>query len=210
VAILLGTLLLLVLFSFYACRRLLLLRRLIDVRWGELEECLRRRHTFVGELMPLMRVAGQAGQLAADAMLLAGRVAAGRQGSPFDQARVESIVADSLRGIQQVAAVAPRLRAAPEYIAWRARLEAAEREIETNGQAYNHAAFEQNRMLKTFPIYLLASSLGFEPAQAMELSGILTAINQPAPQPVQPLRAVWKGQPQPPGPAPTLVPERTP
>jgi hypothetical protein len=55
-------------------------------------------------------------------------------------------------------------------------LEAIEGEISQSGATYNQVVTNQNQMLATFPISIVGGGLGFEPAHAMDLAGLLATV----------------------------------
>ena len=149
--------------------RLIALRNQVLNGWRQIDVQLKRRHDLIPNLVSTVRGAMEFERDTLTQVMEA-RARAVAAAGPADAARKEGELSQALGRLFAVAENYPTLKANENVRMLQEELTSTENKVGFARQFYNDIATRFNTAQQTFPSNLLASTLGFKPAELFEIS----------------------------------------
>jgi LemA protein len=134
---------------------------------------LKRRHDLVPRLVETVKGYARHERETLQAVAMARRQAAEALGSPRTQADHENTLANELRRLFRLTEGYPQLKASQNFIHLQHELANTEDRIQAARRLYNANVREFNTLVESFPISLLAGSMGIRRADFFDLDSSL-------------------------------------
>ena len=167
--VLLGLIVVLVVWAIALYNRLIGLRNQVLNGWRQIDVQLKRRHDLIPNLVNTVRGAMEFERDTLTQVMEARARAVSATG-PADSARKEGELSQALGRLFAVAENYPTLKANENVKMLQEELTSPENNVGFARQFYNDIATKFNTAQQTFPSNLLASMLGFKPAELFELT----------------------------------------
>ena len=172
---------LLVLFAIFIFNRLVALRQAWKRAFADIDVQLKQRQDLVPNLVEAVK--GYAShESAVFTQVTQARAAAMRATSVPEKSAAEGALSSALANLFAVAENYPQLKASDNFLKLQDELSDLENKIAAARRFLNSAVAEYNAAIQKFPALLLASPLGFAPAQMFELDAGETAQTRDAPK----------------------------
>ncbi|HVC19571.1 MAG TPA: LemA family protein [Vicinamibacterales bacterium] len=167
--VLVGVIVLLVLWAIATYNRLIGLRNQTLNGWKQIDVQLKRRHDLIPNLVNTVK-----GEMAFEkdtlTQVVEARAKAVSASGPADAAQKEGELTQALGRLFAVAENYPNLKANENVRMLQEELTSTENKIGFARQFYNDIATKFNTAQQTFPTNLMASNLGFKPAELFEIT----------------------------------------
>ena len=144
-------------------------RNLVQESWRQVDVELRRRYDLVPNLVETVKGYAAHERAVLQNVVEARTAAVDTSGGVAAQARAESQLAGSLRGLLAVAENYPDLKAAGPFQQLQEQLAETEDRIAAGRRFYNGNVRALNTRVEAFPSSLVASTFGFEKAEYFEV-----------------------------------------
>jgi LemA protein len=165
---LVGLIVVLGLWFIFVYNGLVRLRNAVKNAWAQIDVQLKRRYDLIPNLVETVK--GYAGH---EKETLERVVQARQRGidasTVKDQQEAENMITGALRQIFALSEAYPNLKANENFLALQEELASTENKIGFARQYYNDAVQEFNTRQEMFPANLVASMLGFQPAEFFEM-----------------------------------------
>jgi len=163
-----GLIVVLGLWFIFVYNGLVRLRNAVKNAWSQIDVQLKRRYDLIPNLVETVK--GYAGH---EKETLERVIQARQRGidasTVKDQQEAENMITGALRQIFALAEAYPNLKANENFLALQEELASTENKIGFARQYYNDAVQEFNTRQEMFPANLVASMLGFQPAEFFEM-----------------------------------------
>ncbi len=157
-----------VLYCVFLFNRLVSLRQAWRRATADIDVQLKLRHDLIPNLVETVK--GYAGhESGVFAAVTQARAAAMRAGTVAEKSATEAALSGALSSLFAVAENYPQLRATENFRALQEELSDVESKIASARRFMNNAAAEYNSAIQQFPALLVASPLGFTPADMFTL-----------------------------------------
>ena len=143
-------------------------RNLVQESWRQIDVELKRRHDLIPNLVETVK-GYAAHERSVLQSVVEARAAAVQAGGVAAQAKAESQLSGSLRGLFAVAEGYPDLKAAGPFLQLQAQLAETEDRIAAGRRFYNGNVRALNTRVEAFPSSLVASTFNFSKAEYFEL-----------------------------------------
>jgi len=144
------------------------LRNAVKNAWSQIDVQLKRRYDLIPNLVETVK--GYAGH---EKTTLENVVKARQAGiaakTVKDQAAAENMITGALRQLFALSEAYPNLKANENFLALQEELSSTENKISFSRQYYNDTVQTFNTRQEMFPANLVASMLGFQPAEFFEI-----------------------------------------
>jgi LemA protein len=144
------------------------LRNQVKNAWSQIDVQLKRRYDLIPNLIETVK-----GYAAHEKETLERVIAARQRGMAAntvkDQAEAENMITGALRQLFALSESYPNLKANENFLALQEELASTENKIAFSRQYYNDAVQTFNTKQEMFPAKLVASMLGFQPAEFFEV-----------------------------------------
>ncbi|MCM3878731.1 MAG: LemA family protein [Vicinamibacterales bacterium] len=167
--VLVGVMVLLAVWGIALYNRLIGLRNQVSNGWRQIDVQLKRRHDLIPNLVNTVRGAMEFERDTLTQVMEARARALSAVG-PADAARKEGELSQALGRLLAVAENYPTLKANENVKMLQEELTSTENKVGFARQFYNDISTRFNTSQQTFPSSLIASSLGFTPAELFELT----------------------------------------
>jgi LemA protein len=144
-------------------------RNLVEESWRQIDVELRRRHDLIPNLVETVKGYASHERSVLQNVVEARTAAVSAGGGVAAQAKAESALAGSLRGLFAVAENYPDLKAAGPFQQLQAQLAETEDRIAAGRRFYNGNVRALNTRVEAFPSSLIASTFGFKKAEYFEV-----------------------------------------
>ncbi|MDX6197925.1 MAG: LemA protein [Actinomycetota bacterium] len=144
-------------------------RNLVQESWRQIDVELRRRHDLIPNLVETVKGYASHERTVLQNVVEARTAAVSAAGGVAAQAKAESQLAGSLRGLFAVAENYPDLKAAGPFQQLQAQLAETEDRIAAGRRFYNGNVRALNTRVEAFPSSLIASTFHFEKAEYFEV-----------------------------------------
>ncbi len=140
--------------------RMVSLRQTVNQAWADISVQLKQRHDLVPNLVETVKgyAAHERGTFEA---VTNARNAAVAASSPDAQAKAENVLTGALRQLFAVAEAYPDLKANQNFLQLQSDLSDLENKIAAARRFFNNAVQEFNTAIQSFPMVLIAGSMGF-------------------------------------------------
>jgi len=163
-----GLIVVLGLWFIFVYNGLVRLRNAVKNAWAQIDVQLKRRYDLIPNLVETVK--GYAGH---EKETLERVIQARQRGidasTVKDQQEAENMITGALRQIFALSEAYPNLKANENFLALQEELASTENKIGFARQYYNDAVQEFNTRQEMFPANLVASMLGFQPAEFFEM-----------------------------------------
>lgn len=145
------------------------LRVRADSAWSDIDVQLKRRHDLIPNLVETVKgyAAHEKGTFENIAKW---RSAAMTAQAPEDRAQAENQLTGALRQLFAVAENYPQLQASEQFTQLQGSLREVEDALQNARRYYNAVVRDYNTRLQSFPVNIIAGSMGFQQRQFFELS----------------------------------------
>jgi LemA protein len=167
--VVLGLVVLLLLAVVVSYNRFVRQRNLVQESWRQIDVELRRRHDLIPNLVETVKGYASHERTVLQNVVEARTAAVAAGGGVAAQAKAESTLAGSLRGLFAVAESYPDLKAAGPFQQLQAQLAETEDRIAAGRRFYNGNVRALNTRVESFPSSLIASTFHFEKAEYFEV-----------------------------------------
>ena len=144
------------------------LRNQVKNAWSQIDVQLKRRYDLIPNLIETVK-----GYAAHEKETLERVIAARQRGMAAntvkDQAEAENMITGALRQLFALSESYPNLKANENFLALQEELASTENKIAFSRQYYNDAVQTFNTKQEMFPAKLVASMLGFQPAEFFQV-----------------------------------------
>jgi len=144
------------------------LRNQVKNAWSQIDVQLKRRYDLIPNLVETVK-----GYAAHEKETFERVIRARQRGidasTVKDQAEAENMITGALRQLFALAEAYPELKANQNFLALQEELSSTENKIAFSRQYYNDAVQTFNTRQEMFPANLVASMLGFQPAEFFEI-----------------------------------------
>ncbi len=137
--------------------------------WSQIDVQLKRRYDLIPNLVETVKGYARHERETLEAVVKARQQAIEVTGSVAEQAKAENLLTQTLRSLFALAERYPDLKANQNFLALQEELSSTENKISFARQYYNDAALRYNNRRETLPAVLVASSMGFAPAEYFEV-----------------------------------------
>jgi LemA protein len=144
-------------------------RNLVEESWRQIDVELRRRHDLIPNLVETVKGYASHERSVLQNVVDARSAAVAAGGGVAAQAKAESALGGSLRGLFAVAENYPDLKAAGPFQQLQAQLSETEDRIAAGRRFYNGNVRALNTRVEAFPSSLVASAFGFKKAEYFEV-----------------------------------------
>ena len=147
---------------------LIRLRNAVKNAWSQIDVQLRRRYDLIPKIVETVKgyAAHERGTLEA---LVKARQAGIDASTVKDQAAAENMITGALRQLFALSEAYPNLNANENFMQLQEELASTENKISFARQYYNDSVQTFNTRQEVFPANLVASMLGFQPAEFFEI-----------------------------------------
>ncbi len=161
--------------------RMVSLRQTVNQAWSDISVQLKQRHDLVPNLVETVKgyAAHERGTFEA---VTQARNAAVAASSPEAQAKAENMLTGALRQLFAVAEAYPDLKANQNFLQLQSDLSDLENKIAAARRFFNNAVQEFNTAIQSFPMVLIAGSMGFTQRTFFEVDEGERAAVETAPQ----------------------------
>jgi LemA protein len=144
------------------------LRNAVKNAWSQIDVQLKRRYDLIPNLVETVK--GYAGhERQTLEAVIAARQAGISAASVKDQAAAENMITGALRQMFALSEAYPNLKANENFLKLQEELASTENKISFSRQYYNDTVQAFNTRQEMFPANLVASMLGFQPAEFFEI-----------------------------------------
>ena len=144
------------------------LRNAVKNAWSQIDVQLKRRYDLIPNIVETVK--GYAGHEKATLERVVQARQAGIAASTVkDQAAAENMITGALRQLFALSEAYPNLKANENFLALQEELSSTENKISFSRQYYNDTVQTFNTRQEMFPANLVASMLGFQPAEFFEI-----------------------------------------
>ncbi len=148
-----------VVISFY--NKLVRLRNTVRSAWSDIDVQLKKRYDLVPNLVETVR--GYAShEQSLFTKVTDARAQAIKATGPYETAKAENLLKDSLKSLFAVAEAYPDLKANQDFLQLQTQLKEIEDNIESARRYYNAVVRDFNTAIEQFPANLIVSQFGFE------------------------------------------------
>jgi LemA protein len=167
-AILVGVVLVVGLWFVITYNGLVRLRNAVKNAWSQIDVQLKRRYDLIPNIVETVKgyAAHEKGTLEA---VIQARQAGISASTVKDQAAAENMITGALRQLFALSEAYPNLKANENFMALQEELASTENKISFARQYYNDTVQTFNTRQEMFPANLVASMLGFQPAEFFEI-----------------------------------------
>jgi LemA protein len=158
------TVLLIVAAAVWLFNRMVRLRNQVHVAWSDVDVQLQRRHDLVPMLVETVKGYAHHEQGLLE-NIASERSAALKAGSPASRTDPETALGQNLGRLIALGEAYPDLKASANFSQLSSQLLQVEDTLQHARRFYNGSVREYNTALETFPTLLIASPLGFKPAE---------------------------------------------
>jgi LemA protein len=149
------------------------LRNAVKNGWSQIDVQLKRRYDLIPNLVEIVK-----GYAAHERQTLEAVIAARQAGiaasTVKDQAAAENMITGALRQLFALSEAYPNLKANENFMQLQEELGSTENKIAFSRQYYNDTVQTFNTRQEMFPANLVASMLGFQPAEFFEIEDAAT------------------------------------
>jgi LemA protein len=179
--IILGIVVVIAIYAIILYNRMVSLRQTVNQAWSDITVQLKQRHDLVPNLVETVKgyAAHERGTLEA---VTQARNAAVAASSPEAQAKAENILTGALRQLFALAEAYPNLKANQNFMQLQTDLSDLENKIAAARRFFNNAVQEFNTAIQSFPMVLMAGSMGFTRATFFDVDEGERAAVEAAPQ----------------------------
>ena len=167
--VVLGLVALLLLAVVVSYNRFVRQRNLVQESWRQIDVELRRRHDLIPNLVETVKAYAAHERTVLQNVVDARTAAVASGGGVAAQAKAESQLAGSLRGLFAVVENYPDLKAAGPFQQLQSQLAETEDRIAAGRRFYNGNVRALNTRVESFPSSLVASTFNFEKAEYFEV-----------------------------------------
>jgi len=144
------------------------LRNAVKNAWSQIDVQLKRRYDLIPNLVETVK--GYAGhEKTTLENVIKARQAGIAAATIKDQAAAENMITGALRQLFALSEAYPNLKANENFLALQEELSSTENKISFSRQYYNDTVQTFNTRQEMFPANLVASMLGFQPAEFFEI-----------------------------------------
>ena len=144
------------------------LRNAVKNAWSQIDVQLKRRYDLIPNIVETVK--GYAGhEKTTLENVIKARQAGIAAATVKDQAAAENMITGALRQLFALSEVYPNLKANENFLALQEELSSTENKISFSRQYYNDTVQTFNTRQEMFPANLVASMLGFQPAEFFEI-----------------------------------------
>ena len=144
------------------------LRNAVKNAWSQIDVQLKRRYDLIPNLVETVK--GYAGhEKTTLENVIKARQAGIAAATVKDQAAAENMITGALRQLFALSEAYPNLKANENFLALQEELSSTENKISFSRQYYNDTVQTFNTRQEMFPANLVASMLGFQPAEFFEI-----------------------------------------
>lgn len=151
-----------------AYNRLVALRLRTENGWSSIDVQLKRRHDLIPNLVETVKAFARHERETFEAVTRARQAAMAASGVRA-QAQAEADIGAGLDRLLAVAEAYPDLQASEAFGRLQEELASTENKIAFARQHYNDTVLQYNTAIQSFPTYLMAGGLGFEPREFFEI-----------------------------------------
>ena len=152
----------------FAYNGLVRLRNAVKNAWSQIDVQLKRRYDLIPNIVETVK--GYAGHEKTTLERVDQARQAGIDASTVkDQAAAENMITGALRQLFALSEAYPNLKANENFLALQEELSSTENKISFSRQYYNDTVQTFNTRQEMFPANLVASMLGFQPAEFFEI-----------------------------------------
>jgi LemA protein len=148
---------------------LIRLRNEVKNAWSQIDVQLKRRHDLIPNLMETVKGYMQHERGTLEAVTAARQQAVSVHGGVAEQAKVESMLSQTLKSLFAVAENYPDLKANQNFLALQEELASTENKIGFSRQYYNDAVLGLNNKIEMFPSNVIAGMFNFQKAEFFEI-----------------------------------------
>jgi LemA protein len=161
---------LIILWIIFTYNRMVILKNRTKEAWSDIDVQLKRRYNLIPNLVETVKgyAAHERGVL--ENVTRARTQAMGAQGVK-EREQAENMLSSALKSLFAVAENYPNLKASANFLELQRELRDTEDKIQAARRFYNANVRDLNTMMESFPVNLVASSLGFEKRDFFETEG---------------------------------------
>ena len=137
--------------------------------WSQIEVQLKRRHDLIPNLIETVKGYMQHERATLESVTNARQQAVNISGSVADQAKIESMLSQTLKSLFAVSENYPDLKANQNFLALQEELSSTENKIGFARQFYNDSVMQLNNKIEMFPSNIIAGMFGFEAGEFFEI-----------------------------------------
>ncbi len=164
----LGIIIILLLWVVFSYNRLIALRNRAKEASSDIEVQLKRRYDLIPNLMQTVKGYAAHEQGVFEKVTLARSQAMGAHGM-HQKAQAENMLSETLKSLFAVAESYPDLKASTNFLELQRELRDTEDKIQASRRFYNTNVMALNTSLESFPVNLVASSLGFKKEEFFDI-----------------------------------------
>ena len=147
--------------------KLVKLRNSVRSSWSDIEVQLKKRFNLIPSVVETVKGYAKHEKDVFEKVTQA-RSQAMQATTPGEKAQSENLFKDTIKSLFAVAEAYPELKANQNFLQLQSQLESIENDIEKARRYYNALVRDYNTSTETFPAVLVASMLGFKPAEFFE------------------------------------------
>lgn len=157
-----------VLIVVFIYNKLVRLRNTVRSSWSDIDVQLKKRFNLVPGLVETVKGYAKHEREVFEKVTQA-RSQAMQASGPAEKAQSENVFRDTIKSLFAVAEAYPELKANENFLKFQAQFEEMETAIESARRYYNAVVRDYNTSTEVFPAVMIASMLGFKPAEFFEI-----------------------------------------